>query len=71
MAANNELSEIQRRVLDYVKQHPDQNAKQIIWNCVNTSLNVAEIRQALSNLTASGYLIGSADTPIRYKPVGT
>lgn len=68
MPSNLELNELEQRVLDYVKRHPGQDIKQIIWNCANASLNQAEVRQALAQLIALGFV--SADENLRYSAVG-
>lgn len=67
MASNLQLSELEQRVLDYVKRYPRSTDNVIIVN-FNLSSPPKEVRQAIAQLIALGFI--SADENLRYVAVG-
>lgn len=73
MASNLQLTELEQRVLDYVKQpHPRPLMEQDIINYIfprsNGQYFSGEIRQAIASLLSNSYV--SADENLRYVAIG-
>lgn len=70
MAANNELSELERHIFDYLKRWSDlkitAGALFVAFSDEDEGVGRREVDQAIANLIAANYIIGSATTPITY-----
>lgn len=66
MASNLQLTELEQRVLDYVKWNPDSSELDILVN--NRGVPNAKVRQAIASLLSNSFI--SADEDLRYVAVG-
>lgn len=67
MASNLQLTELEQRVLDYVKQHPG-NPENVIIASMQWQVHPKLIRQAISDLVQKSFI--SADENLRYVAIG-